>query len=128
MTEERVRHKHTILVVEDESLIRFGLVDILETEGFATREAASAMQAIEILKADEAIDIVLTDIEMPGSMDGLALSHYIRRRWPPTLIIVTSGRKSPAESELPKGAAFLSKPHHPIELARLLDWARSSLG
>lgn len=67
-----MRHKHTILVVEDESLIRFGLVDILETEGFATREAASAMQAIEILKADEAIDIVLTDIEMPGSMDGLA--------------------------------------------------------
>jgi CheY-like chemotaxis protein len=117
----------TVLVVDDEALIRMEIIDNLEERGCLTREAACAAEAIEVLEDDATIKVVLTDIEMPGSMDGLALSHYIRDRWPPTFLIISSGRKRPLECEMPAGAAFLAKPHHSRELANILKLAECDL-
>ena len=72
------------LVVEDEALVRFDLTQSLQAEGYETFEAADAAEAIGVMEAHPEIRVVFTDIQMPGTMDGLALSHYVRKRWPPT--------------------------------------------
>lgn len=99
-----------ILVVEDEAIVRMHIADIFEREGFIVSEVGSAAEAIEVLEKRPDIKVVLTDIEMPGTMDGLALSHYIRRRWPPTIIIIASGRRQPDKNNMPEGAHFIGKP------------------
>ena len=76
--------------------MRFDLAQTLEAEGFKTFEAADAEEAIAVLEANSEIRVVFTDIQMPGTMDGLALSHYVRKRWPPTIIVVSSGHYSPS--------------------------------
>lgn len=100
----------TVLVVEDESLIRMDIVDRLEEGGFAVFEAASADAAIAILEARSDIHLVFTDVDMPGSMDGLKLAAYVRDRWPPIKLIVTSGHVAVREDLLPAGGRFFSKP------------------
>ena len=80
-----------VLVVEDELFSRLHAVDLIERAGYAAVEAANADEAIAILEARKDIRIVFTDIDMPGSMDGLKLSHAIRKRWPPIELILTSG-------------------------------------
>ena len=67
----------------------------LSSEGYKTSEAADADEAIALLEANPKIRVVFTDIQMPGTMDGLALSRYVRKRWPPTIIVVSSGRCPP---------------------------------
>jgi two-component system, response regulator PdtaR len=100
-----------ILVIEDEPLIRLGVVMMLEDVGHEVVEAANADEGIRMLEADSSIRLVLTDIDMPGSMDGLRLAHYVSQRWPPVRIIVISGKVVPAAEELPPEARFLSKPY-----------------
>lgn len=99
-----------VLVVEDEALILFDIVDQLEAEGFKTYEATNADDAIALLVAHSDIRVICTDIDMPGSMDGLKLAAAVRDRWPPVKIIVTSGRYSGDAIEIPEGSIFLSKP------------------
>ena len=82
--------KVTILVVEDEVLVRLDLVAYLEDAGYRVVEAGSAREAIEILEQDRSIRVVFTDVQMPGDMDGLALARCVRERWPPTIIVVSS--------------------------------------
>ena len=101
-----------VLVVEDEALIRMDVVDQLEDEGFLVFEAANADQAIAILAAQPSIQILFTDIDMPGSMDGLKLAAAVRDRWPPVKIIVTSGYRTVEITDLPDGSVFFSKPYH----------------
>ena len=98
-----------ILVVEDVGLIRLDAVDMAEREGFLVFEAANADDAITILEAHPEIRLVFTDIEMPGSMDGLQLSAFVRDRWPPVRIIVTSGKQRPAKGQLPDDGLFIAK-------------------
>jgi len=74
-----------VLVVEDEPLIRSHLVAMLENEGCKTYEAGSAAEAIAILESNSKITVVFTDVQMPGTMDGIALARYVRERWPPTV-------------------------------------------
>src|ERR1700733_13275044 len=82
-----------ILIVEDEPLIRMGVVSQLEDAGFLIYEARNADEAICRLEEHAEIRLVFTDINMPGSIDGLRLAHYARGRWPPVKIIVTSGQE-----------------------------------
>ena len=105
-----------ILVVEDNALIRWSAVDIAEEAGFAVLEAADATAAIKILESRPDVRLVFTDIEMPGSMDGIRLAHYVRDRWPPIKFLVVSGKVIIKEGQLPEGAKFLPKPydHHRI--------------
>lgn len=100
-----------VLVVEDEALIRMDMVGQLEDEGFRVFEAATADEAIVILQAEPAIRLMFTDIDMPGSMDGLKLAAAVRDRWPPVKIIVTSGHHIVDVADLPDGSVFFSKPY-----------------
>jgi len=103
--------KAVILVVEDIVLIRMGAVDLVQSAGYEALEASNADEAIRILESRADIDLVFTDVEMPGTMDGIKLSHYIRNRWPPVKLIVASGRAILKESSLPEGSRFFSKPY-----------------
>lgn len=99
-----------LLVVEDDGLIRLDLADMLSDLGCACAEAATADNAIKLLEKDTEFAAVLTDIDMPGSINGLGLANVAHRRWPDIRIIVISGRYDPAEGVLPPGAVFLTKP------------------
>ena len=85
------RMKPVILIVEDEFLLRMDSVEILELAGFEVISATNADEAIAILSARSDVHLVFTDIQMPGSMDGLKLASFVRDRWPPIKIVVTSG-------------------------------------
>src|ERR1700730_10414281 len=98
-----------VLIVEDESIARMDAVEIAEAWGFAVVEAANADEAICILEARSDIGIVFTDVQMPGSMDGLKLAQAVRNRWPPIKLVVTSGRLPPTLGDMPGGARFLAK-------------------
>lgn len=103
--------KAVILVVEDNAIIRMAAMDLMVAAGFATLEASNADEAIKVLEARPDIQLVFTDVNMPGSMDGLKLSHYIRERWPPVKLLVASGKTIIEESHLPTGARFFRKPY-----------------
>jgi CheY-like chemotaxis protein len=102
----------SVLVVEDEALVRLDIVTQLEDEGFEVYEAATADAAIAILDAHPDIHLLFTDVDMPGSMDGLKLAAAVRNRWPPVRIIVTSGHRIVDIADLPDGSMFFSKPYH----------------
>jgi CheY-like chemotaxis protein len=111
MTNNRGADAVVVLVVEDEALIRMDIADCLEDAGYAVMQASDADQAIRILEAHEEIRLVFTDVDMPGSMDGLRLAAYIRDRWPPIQLIVTSGHVPVVETDLPSGGRFFNKPY-----------------
>jgi CheY-like chemotaxis protein len=109
-----------ILVVEDDFLIRMHAAEMIADAGFDVVEAASADQAILILEARLDITVVFTDIQMPGSMDGLKLAAAIRGRWPPIKIVATSGLVDVRQDELPEGGRFLPKPYRPDQVLGVL--------
>ena len=109
-----------VLIVEDEFLLRMDAVDMIEAAGFEAVEAANADQAIEILEARSDITVIFTDIQMPGSMDGLKLARAVRGRWPPIKIVATSGHVHVGEADLPAGGRFLAKPYSPVQVTGVL--------
>ena len=121
MTIEQAEPARAILIVEDEAFIRYDLVDFFEDRGFEVFEAENADQAIALLEANATIRVVLTDVAMPGSMDGMKLGHYVRDRYPPTLLVVVSGIVKVQPSELPTRAAFIPKPFDPRSILRTID-------
>jgi CheY-like chemotaxis protein len=108
-----------ILIVEDELLIRMNAVEMIE-EAYEVVEAASADEAIAILERRLDITVVFTDIQMPGSMDGLKLAAAVRDRWPPIRIVATSGHVKLAPGDLPEGSRFLQKPYSAAEITKTL--------
>jgi CheY-like chemotaxis protein len=100
-----------ILIVEDDQLLKLLTVDIVEEAGFVALEAGSADEAVAILESRSDIALLLTDIDMPGSMDGLKLAHAVRNRWPPIKVIVVSGRVRLLEEDLPTHSRFFAKPY-----------------
>lgn len=109
------------LVVEDDPLARMYAASIAEDAGFKVIQAGNADEAILLLEAQSDIRVVFTDIEMPGSMDGLKLAIAIRNRWPPIEVIVTSGRYSVTAEQLPSRGRFFSKPYDGTEIARVMQ-------
>jgi CheY-like chemotaxis protein len=109
-----------VLIVEDEPLLRFSGAEMVGDAGYDVVEAGSADQAIVILEARSDIHIVFTDIQMPGSMDGLKLAWFVRNRWPPIKLVVTSGRVAVAERDLPSGGLFIGKPYTSPRIAEVL--------
>jgi DNA-binding NtrC family response regulator len=99
-----------ILIVEDEPLIRMDLADLLDDLGFQIVETANAEEAIIKLEDDSAIRAVVTDVEMPGPMNGLALTFLVRSRWPSCRLIVVSGHRKPRTDDMPQGCRFIRKP------------------
>jgi len=124
MRDSEHQSEPVVLVVEDESIIRMQAVVIIEEAGYNVVEACNADEAIAILKTREDIGIVVTDIEMPGSMDGIKLARAIRDQWPPIELIITSGRYRVRTNQLPPRAQFMPKPYTPnvlVTAIRRLD-------
>jgi two-component system, response regulator PdtaR len=111
----------SVLVVDDEALIRMAMLDIVEEAGYSAVEAADAEEAIIMLERCPHIVAVLTDINMPGTMDGLQLSRMIRDRWPQIGLVVTSGRYVAKAAQMPDGVHFIPKPYTPGEIVAALQ-------
>jgi CheY-like chemotaxis protein len=101
----------TVVVVEDETLVRMDIAMSLENEGFIVLEASNADEAIAILDAHNDVRLMFTDVDMPGSIDGLKLAEAVRDRWPPIKIIVASGHRHLSDELLPVEGRFFSKPY-----------------
>ncbi|MCW6509853.1 response regulator [Lichenifustis flavocetrariae] len=112
--------KAIVLVVEDEAMLRMAAMDLVADAGFEAIEASNADEAIRILEARTDIHIVFTDVDMPGSMDGIKLAEAVRGRWPPIEIIVTSGHRIVAVEDLPKGSVFFAKPYRDEQIVAAL--------
>jgi two-component system, response regulator PdtaR len=108
----------TVLVVDDEPLLRMFVCDVLEEAGYEAVGAGSADEAIELLRGGKPFAAVVKDIEMPGAIDGLELAWNIQANWPGVAVVVTSGRKLPRPEEMPRAASFLPKP---FSAERLVD-------
>jgi len=119
--------KPVVLVVEDETLIRMDIVDQIAAAGFEVLQAGNADEAIEILESNLNVTIVFTDVDMPGSMDGIKLAQAVRGRWPPIKIIVTSGQFKVRDEDLPAGGVFFGKPYNPTDVVRTL-WQLAQAG
>ena len=109
-----------VLVVEDELFSRWRAIDLVEQAGYTAVEASNADEAIAILEARKDIRIVFTDIDMPGSMDGLKLAHAIRKRWPQIGLILTSGLFDISEDKIPERGRFFAKPYRDHEVISAL--------
>ena len=109
-----------ILIVEDELLLRMDSAEMIENAGFEVVQAGNADEAVAILQARPAVHVVFTDIQMPGSMDGLKLARLVPARWPPIKIIGTSGRVRAVALDLPAGSIFLPKPYRDAQLVATL--------
>jgi len=101
-----------ILIVEDEALVRLSAVDMLEDAGFRMIEAGSGDEALELLTADSDVQLLFTDVNMPGIIDGLVLARQVHDRWPQIGIMVASAKKEPQLGELPVGSRFERKPYN----------------
>ena len=99
-----------VLVVEDEMVLRMRAADIVEDAGFTAVEAVNADEAMAILESRSDIAVLFTDIQMPGSMDGLKLAHAVHSRWPDIKILLVSGQLKPSEAERPADSRFFGKP------------------
>lgn len=112
----------TVLVVEDDFIIRLDIVDALMDAGFNVIEAGDVLEAVRILGVTPGISAVFTDVDMPGSEDGLDLARHVRAGWPPVAILVTSGDRRVSQSDLPTDGRFLTKPYRSAEvLANLTE-------
>lgn len=107
-----------VLVVEDEALARLNALDIVEAAGFEAVSASNADEAIHVLETRDDIRAVFTDVQMPGSMDGLGLIRLMQDRWPAVAALVTSGGTNIAD--LPGGVRFLAKPYLPRQIEAAL--------
>src|SRR5581483_6061190 len=99
-----------VLIVEDEMILRMRAVDIVEDAGFCPIEAVNADEAILVLESRSDISLLMTDIQMPGSIDGLKLAHAVHERWPSIKIILVSGETKPSDAEKPEISRFFGKP------------------
>ncbi len=114
-----------VLVVEDEMLLRMRAVDMVEDAGFTPVEAVDADEAVAILESRSDVALLLTDIQMPGSMDGLGLARSVHKRWPPIRIILVSGRLTLADIDIPANSRFFGKP---LEASDVISEMRSMIG
>ncbi|KQQ46841.1 MULTISPECIES: response regulator [Rhizobium/Agrobacterium group] len=103
--------KQVVLVVEDDPLLRMMAVDMVEDAGFNAIEACGADEAVEILEHRSDVDVLFTDVDMPGSMNGVALANWARATDMPLGIVLTSGHHRPDDDALPPRSVFFSKPY-----------------
>jgi len=105
-------NRPVILFVEDELLVRLAGIETLKHAGFHVLEAEHGDSALAILEVDaNLIDLLFTDVHMPGSIDGLKLAHHVSAHWPWIALLIASGHAKPHPTELPSGSRFLGKPY-----------------
>ena len=103
--------KITVLVVEDEALLRMNTADELTDQGLEVMEAANAREAIAIFRSGRRFECLFTDVDMPGDVDGLELAALVKNAFPPIEVIVTSGRRNVQRDDLPPRGVFVGKPY-----------------
>ncbi|WP_262027089.1 response regulator [Microvirga sp. Mcv34] len=111
MSNQRPNGRPVILLVEDEPLLRFFVSDVLEEAGFEVIETGNAEEALTWLEVRDDVRVIFTDIQMPGSLNGLDLISCAHQRWPEVLVLVVSGGIRPSAAELPEGGRFVAKPY-----------------
>jgi two-component sensor histidine kinase/CheY-like chemotaxis protein len=114
-----------VLVVEDDMVLRMRAVDVVEDAGFTPLEAVNADEAIAILESRPDISLLFTDVQMPGSMDGLRLAHAVHNRWPHIKIILVSGQIVVTDDEKPVDSRFFGKP---ISMTHMISELRNMIG
>jgi two-component sensor histidine kinase/ActR/RegA family two-component response regulator len=119
------RSSTNVLVVEDEMVLRMRAVDIVEDAGFTAVEAVNADEALSILESRSDISLLFSDIQMPGSMDGLKLAHAVHHRWPSIKIILVSGQVKVASEETPEDSRFFGKP---LETKQMIAELQAMMG
>jgi CheY-like chemotaxis protein len=107
---DRTKIPPIVLIVEDDMILRMRSVDIVEDAGYTPVEAVDADEALGILQSRSDIALLFTDIQMPGSMDGLQLAHAVYERWPQLKIILVSGQLKLSSAEIPRDSRFFGKP------------------
>ena len=117
---EKQKRPVVVLIVEDEPLVLMNAVELVIEAGFEAISAKNADDAIIILERREDVRVIFTDINMPGSMDGLKLAHAVRKRWPPIDIIVTSALNLGSAQRLPERGLFFPKPYTDAQIAGAL--------
>jgi len=115
-----------VLVVEDETLVRMFLSDLLDEAGFKVFEAVNADEALAVLQARPDIRVVVTDIEMPGAIDGLELTRLVQEQWPGIGIVISSGRRRPGPDDISEKVAFVSKPYLPETMVKVIEQMAAS--
>lgn len=118
------RHR-TVLVVEDEAFARIAAADAIQEDGAAVYEAADADEALSVLEEHPEVNLIFSDINMPGPMDGISLVHEAHKMNPEVAILVTSGARTVEDDELPDHGSFLPKPYSPQKLVSVI---RQKLG
>jgi CheY-like chemotaxis protein len=111
----------TLLIVEDEPLLRVLIMDILADHGFRVIEAGNAVEAIELLNAGADVQVILTDVRMPGAVDGIELARRVAHIRPEIKILIMSAWISPQAESVPEGARFIAKPYLPTALIAELE-------
>lgn len=113
-------NRKSILVVEDQALLRFLAADMLEDAGYNPVLAATADEAMDILLKGETVDLVFSDVNMPGRINGIDLAETVVQRWPDIGVILTSGAFLKEQRSLPEKATFLPKPYEWEDVYRVL--------
>jgi CheY-like chemotaxis protein len=109
-----------VLIVEHEFLSRMSAAEMISDRGFEVVEVENAELAIAVLETRGDVDVVFTDVRLPGSIDGIKLARYVRGKWPPIKVIATSAHSDLSESDLPDGSVFLPKPYTSNHIAAVL--------
>jgi DNA-binding NtrC family response regulator len=120
MQAKPAKPRRVVLIVEDEPFVRLTGADLLAEAGFEVLEAGNADEAMRILEATTEVRVVFSDVEMPGSLDGLGLARNICQRWPSIGIVLTSGHRIRAET-IPRDGKFLAKPYDGQVLVRHIE-------
>ena len=113
--------QYAVLVVEDDPILLMEAMELVEDAGLTAYGARNAEAAIGLLERHIDIRILFSDVEMPGSMDGLKLARAVRDRWPPVTIIMTSGRAKVTADDMPENGMFFAKPYPPTEIIQTLN-------
>ena len=111
----------TVLVVEDESIVRLNAVEIIEQAGWTALEASNSAEALDVLAEGAPVDVLFTDINMPGEMSGLDLAEEVHRTHPHVELVVTSGKQALPDNVLPDDGTFLCKPYGVDDLVRVIE-------
>jgi CheY-like chemotaxis protein len=125
MVPDLSRSPAVVLVVEDEMMLRMRAVDMVEDAGYTPVEALDTDEAVAILESRSDIALICTDIQLPGSMDGLGLAHTVHKRWPAIKIILVSGQLNPSSIDLPPCSRFFGKP---LQAWQIIAQMRSMIG
>jgi len=111
----------TILVAEDNAILRLDASELLMDHGYTVVEAANADEAIKLMESRKDIRMLFTDIEMPPGCDGLELAREVHNRWPNVLLLITSGRIEPTRAEIADDGTFIRKPYQVDDLLTRID-------